>query len=217
MKKIILLVALVYGLNSFAKDGQISNQITVRNEETGIKDYDYDIANDSYSLDLSYSANMNLMEAASISGFRGQMTWFQNPFSYVLLASKNSSTIKEATNLSGNFDRQTETIDMLEAGFGLSRRSTLINTFWDNAHVYDESMFTVNYVTASSSVIEETMSGYGMVAGYALFYRTSKAFHWSLRADYHLNSLSYTDTDTETKVDFIATWMTIGLGLGFYF
>ncbi|EQC46609.1 hypothetical protein [Bacteriovorax sp. Seq25_V] len=217
MKKIILLVALVYGFKSFSNQGQINSEITVRNSETGIKDYDYDISNDSYSLDLSYVTNPNLMDSGSISGFRGQMTWFKNPYSYVLLASKTSTTLKAATSLTGNYDETTETLDLIEAGIGLSRRSTLINTFWDNAHIYDESLFAVNLVTATSTIIEESIRGFGMTAGYGLFYRTSKSFHWALRADYHLNSLAYTKEDTQLDVDFIATWFTVGLGMGFYF
>lgn len=212
MKLVITTILLCFLSRSYAQD--ISNNIEMRDEETGIRQYEYDIKEDSYLVEASYATDF--FKITNIQAFRGQITWFQNPYSWVAYAAKSSAIISKVSKLTGSFDRGNEYIDVIELGPGISRRSKLINEFVNNPNIYDETMFALTYAQASSSVFEESYAGFGMLASYGLFYRTSKSFHWSLKLDYHLNSLDGTDS-LDNKIHTTLSWISSAVGLGFYF
>lgn len=197
---------------SYAQD--ISSNIELRDEETGIRQYDYDINEDDYLIEASYATDF--LKITNIQSFRGQITWFQNPYSWVAYAAKSSALISKVSKLSGSFDSGNEYLDIIEIGPGISRRSKLINEFIKSSNIYDETMFALTYSTASSAVFDESYAGYGMLASYGVFYRTSKSFHWSLKLDYHLNTLDGTDS-ADNKIHTTLSWISSAIGLGFYF
>lgn len=210
MKKIILILLLSNSI--FAQD--ISSEIQGRSEETGIKEYEYDIKDDNYLLELSYGTNFG--KISEIQSFRGQITWFNNPYSWIGYASSSSVTMSKASRISGNFDADTEKLSVLEVGPGISRRSKLITHFLDNQNVYDETMFALIYSNATSPLVNIDFSGFGMLASYGIFYRTSKSFHWSVKLDYHLSSLTGKD-QLDRKYSTTLSWISSAIGMGFYF
>lgn len=216
MKNIsILILTLLFSNSLFAK-GQ-DEEISVSNSETGIKDYDFKVSDDNLSIDIAYSTMINPMQFSKAQGFRGQLTWYKDTFNLVGYAASNSININSASRISGNFDGDVEKLSVLEIGPGVSYRSYISSELLGNPQIYEESMVAFTYTGASSGVIDNSYSGFGMVASYALFYRTSKSFHWSLRADYHLHSVEYRDEANLQDVEATLSWMTSSFGMGFYF
>jgi hypothetical protein len=192
--------------------------LEMRNAETGIKEYQYNVKDDNWSIDLSYGFSPNLMKAGDISSFRGQIT-FYNPdteMSWMGYAAQSNVVISQATDLTGNYDSDIETLTITEMGIGLARRSALIKNFLSSPRVYDEVNFAALYSSADSDVFVNKMSGYGMVAGYAVFWRNSKATHWGLRADYHLHSLE-DSTDETNEIEATASWVSLAATFGLIF
>jgi len=192
--------------------------LEMRNEESGIKEYEYNVKDDNWSIDLTYGFSPNLMKAGDISSFRGQITFYndESEMSWIGYAAQTNVVISQATDLTGSYDADIETLTVTELGIGLARRSALIKDFLSSPNVYDEINFSANYSMADSDVLTNSMSGYGLVAGYGLFWRNSKSTHWGLRADYHLHSLE-DETDPANPIETTASWVSLGATFGLIF
>lgn len=214
MNKLFIIIFL--SLPTLAEIVSPEQVITMRNKETGIKEYDYNIKNDSVAFDLSYVTNINPMKSSELSGFRGQVTYFSDEYNWIGYAALSSVLISQASDFSGDFDRDSESFDFQEIGIGLGKRTGLIKNFFKSQNVYDEYTAVATYSMADSNVLENSLSGYGLVATYGIFWRTSKTTHWGVKADYHLHSLE-DDSDPDNIVELSASWISIALGLGLHF
>lgn len=218
LAKLILTLAIFTTTQLRAEVVTPDQLLSMHNAETGIKEYEYNVKDDNWSIDLSYGLSPNLMKAGDLSAFRGQVTFYSpdSQMSWIGYAAQTSIVISQATDLTGNYDADTETMTLMELGIGLARRSVLIKDFYNSPNIYDEINFAGTYVSADSDILENKMAGYGMVAGYGLFWRNSKSTHWGLRMDYHLSSLE-DSTDEQNEIEATASWVSLGLTFGLIF
>ncbi len=218
MKKIFLAVTLLISFNTLAEVVTADQILAMRNEETGVKEYEYKVSDDNWTIDFTYGLSPNLMKSGDISSFRGQITFFDKDteLAWIGYAAQTNIVISQATDLTGNYDSEIETLTVMELGVGLSRRSALIKDFISSPNIYDEVNFAALYSSAESDVLANAMTGYGIVAGYGVFWRTSRSIHWGLRMDYHLHSLEDA-TDEQNEIEATASWVSLGGTFGLVF
>jgi hypothetical protein len=190
--------------------------ITIRDENTGIREYDYNISSDTYSIDLSMSMPPNPMKSDELTGFRGQLTIHRELFSYIGYLASTDIYASRSINMIGNIDPNQTIVSFTEMGLGLARRSTLINNFLTSKRFYDELQFVITKTTAESEELTNTLNGYGLVSGYGVFWRWGRHVHVGLRASYHIHTLE-DDTDPENEIEYSANWMSLDASLGIYF
>ena len=211
-----ILIAIFFSLLTYAEVVSPNQILSIRNEYTGVKEYEYSIAEDSYSIDLSYTMNTNPMKAGDLSGLRTQVTFHRPTFSYIGYFATTNAFMSETTNIIGNFVPEETVISFTEIGLGVSRRSNLISYFLTNKNIYDEITVVGTMTSADSEELTNGLSGFGLVSGYGVFWRTSRRVHIGLRASYHLHTLE-DESDPAAIVEYSANWLALDASLGFYF
>ena len=211
-----ILILFLIGFVSYAQIIDPDQILVMRNQNTGIKEYEYHIKNDDWLLDLAYTMNAHPMKAGELSGFRAQLSSFQEHFAWTGYFANTTGYIDDMMSFRGNFEASETQVSFTEVGIGISRRSNLINDFWSNKNVYDEISAVGIYSQATSSEIDNSFSGYGLVATYSILYRPSPIYHLGLRIDYHLHSLE-DSSDALNIIEATASWVSLNASLGFYF
>ena len=212
--KVLLLILLTTSIGAQIID---PDQIHVmRNENTGIKEYEYNIKSDSWLLDLAYTFNPNPLRSGELSGFRSQLTSFSDSYSWTGYFAKSTGYIDNMMSFRGDFDAAETLITITEMGLGLSRRSNIINDFWANKDVYDELSVIALYSQASSADLTNKFAGYGLLTSYSVLYRPSPSYHLGARLGYHIHTLEDA-SDALNVVKATANWVSLDASIGFYF
>ena len=214
--KLILIFFISISSWGFEKsDDKMLEQIDLNSEELKLNYFELNDGrtDGQHSVEVAYSMPTAFLRVGRLSGFSGRYSTSDREFGYSFYAGTSEITLSEATSISGNFDSDEETLSVLELGVGFNRRSLFLKDLIEAVNYDDEISVVFLYSSASTNSLD--LTGYGMLASYAIRRYISES--WSIvgRLDYHLHSLE--DTSLDPEVEVTASWMNLSIGLNVNF
>ncbi len=212
MKKLILLVALIYLSSYTLAQGLMDfSEIEIQDEKYGLQVDSYNAKDDDFSLEFNFGAITNFSEFSETNTMSGVITFYRDTFSYTLYGAINSLNVAATTNFTTN----EETLSVYTVGAGFSRRSILINDFINIKSIYDEIQTNITYNLGDAEALGVDVAGLGFNASYGLIYRAASGMHLSARMVYNFMALE--GDDDITKIKATASWVSAQAGLAFIF
>ena len=196
-----------------------------RDESTGMRLDSFDTNADQTKIGFGYQTNADLRDATAISTFEfhyaKKMDWYWLEFHFA----RTTATTREVLTFNANAgavsdELLNETSSINEFGFGFSTRTKYTQMVYNSPSIFEIVTATLNYVNLSEPFFDDSYSGLGIKADYAITWRMDASYHVGLKGSYHLASVKrdrINDTERSFQRSQVIDWFAFGIDMTFYY
>ncbi len=172
----------------------------------------------SYALEVAYLTSKSIIQVDDLAGLSAQFTIYSDNFDWVFSVQNLRVTLSEALDEDELDSSDQGDISIFDFGVGLQMESLLIRNFFSSSSFKEEFSVLALYSSADADNVNQSLSGFGFMANYALVYHLSHSWALKAKMSYNIRSLEASSvTEGQGDVEVTASWLSASLGLAVSF